>query len=146
MRILLLGLITLNLFWSCDPETSCSIDDLSGQYIFFSDSDTSTHTIQFSRDSIGFTTTGLLGYGFWFPNAPLSGRLDGCKIILDEYKNVKREGLPSPGGTPRFYYETLEGNGEFFPENDSIFMFIHYYRTENFQLNYEGNIYFKKKR
>ena len=110
----------------------------------FSDTDTSTHNIDFFQSVEGFITHGILGYGFWFPAATLSGKLDNCDIIVDGYENVKREGPLSNGGSKRYYYESMNGFGEYFPESDSIAIFINYTRTELLTLDFSGYIYFKK--
>jgi hypothetical protein len=132
-----------------DPEPQMEIcpnahETLSGTYIFYDDADTSTDKITFFATPEGFTTTGLSGYGFWFPGASLSGHLDSCDIVLNEYVNVQVEGLPSPGGIPRYYYATMTGHGRYFPERDSIVISLYYLRTGAFALEYNDDIYFKK--
>ncbi|HHH55062.1 MAG TPA: hypothetical protein ENK91_15470 [Bacteroidetes bacterium] len=125
-------------------DCQASYEDLNGEYMFYSGSDTSTRTITFFESPDGFETTGIHGDGFWFPQAPFSGKLENCKIIINEYNNVKRQGLSSPGEYKRYYYESLKGGGEFYPEGDSIVMFIEYIRTGDFPLEFKGNIHFIK--
>jgi hypothetical protein len=141
----LLGFIFLIL--SCGKVSEprvCEYDNISGEYMFYSDKDTSTSTIQITVEGNEFKTTGINGYGFWFPAAPFSGKLDGCNVIIDSYKNSKRQGLSSPGGIPRYYYENMDGQGELFPEKGCITIFLNYKRTENWEVDFSGNIYFKK--
>lgn len=136
---------------SCSPDPDegpkqmqCNYEELSGNYIFFSETDTSEQEVEFYASPDGFETTGISGYAFWYPASPLSGHLDNCNIILNTYTNVRRLGLPSPGGNMRYYYESMTGHGQFFPDNDSIMLFIHYTRTENFSVDFSGNLFFKK--
>ncbi len=124
--------------------SKCTYDSLTGEYVFFTETDTSSHKIEFIGGIDSFTTNGINGYGFWFPASPLSGILNECEININEYNDVKRKGLSSPGGIERWYYESMNGYGEFFPENDSIVLFINYKRTGDFTENFSGDIYFKK--
>nr|HPQ21453.1 hypothetical protein [Saprospiraceae bacterium] len=132
---------------SCTSDTlynDCKYDDLVGNYLFYSGKDTSDCKIQIKKSDDGFKLEGLCGSKFWYPSAPLTGSLNGCDIIINSYSNVKKMGLNTPGGSPRCYYENLSGNGRFYPENDSIKLYIHYSRTEYWFVNFEGNIFLKK--
>lgn len=127
------------------PPDTCFLGNLPGVYRILSDDMESTHTIQLYLDSTSFTSTGILGYGFWFPQAPFSGTFNGCKITVTPYENVERKFLNSPGGYERYYFESMSGKGEYFPEQDSFQFYIKYARTGATTLHFEGNIYFKKK-
>lgn len=127
-----------------DTLNACVLDNFEGSYTFSSDTHTSTHKIELFIDNTTFDSKGMNGYGFWFPASPFSGEIKNCEITVKPYENVKRQGLHSPGGTPRYYYESMNGFGEYFPEEDSIKIFLNYKRTGDFPLNFSGNIYMKK--
>ncbi len=127
-----------------DTLNGCMLDNFEGSYTFSSDTHTSTHKIELFLDSTSFGSKGMNGYGFWFPASPFSGEFKNCEITIKPYENVKRQGLHSPGGNPRYYYESMNGFGEYFPEEDSIKIFLNYKRTGDFPLNFSGNIYMKK--
>ena len=133
---------------SCNSDENsvnrCTYENLSGKYLFYYDMDTSEQKIEIISDMDVFETNGISGYNYWFPASPLSGFLDECDIIVDAYNNVQREGLQSPGGVARYYYESMNGHGEFYPDNDSIILFINYTRTGDFTANFSGNLYLKK--
>jgi len=139
------------LIFSCENENEplvtniCDYKNLTGEYLFYSKTDTSSQKIEI--DYLGsnrFQTKGIGGYGFWLPSAPLSGKINDCQIILDSYENIKRKGLPSPGGYPRTYYESMSGYGEYFNKSDSIKLFITYKRTGDFTEYFSGEIYLIK--
>lgn len=128
-----------------DPTKECIYENLKGKYLFYSETDTSSQNIEIDYfEPNKFETRGISGYGFWFPSAPLSGEINNCQIILDSYKNIERQGLPSPGGNPRKYYESMSGFGKYFSENDSIKLFITYERTGDFPHYFSGEIYLIK--
>lgn len=136
-------------FASCEKDNqqnnACVYKNPEGKYLFYSETDTSSNTIDITFfEPNRFATKGIGGNGFWFPTAPLSGKIDHCQITLDTYKNIERQGLPSPGGFPRKYYESMSGNGEYFSADDSIKLFITYERTGDFPLYFSGEIYLIK--
>ena len=145
------SVLILSLLMSCDNKMesisteTCAYDNFLGEYLFYSKTDTSTLKIEidFFEENF-FQTTGIGGYGFWFPSAPLTGQINDCQIILDAYQDVEREGLNSPGGIPRYYYESMSGFGEYFSENDSIKLFITFERTGDFEEYFSGEVYLVK--
>ncbi len=141
---ILIGLPSCQMDKDSSTINRCTPENLSGKYLFYADNDTSEQIIEINAALDSFTTNGISGYDFWYPASPLSGTLDGCEIFITAYENVMKTGLPSPGGTPRYYYENLNGNGHFFPESDSIVLFVNYWRTGFFTENFSGNIYLKK--
>ncbi|TVQ42547.1 MAG: hypothetical protein EA362_12985 [Saprospirales bacterium] len=143
---MLLATILISCENMLESELKCSTphDKIEGTYFFYSDRDTSSYHINIVRNGDTIITSGLVGYGFWFPVAPLSGVIDGCQITINSYENVKRPGLPSPGGSPRNYYESMSGFGEYFPDQDSIVLFIEYQRTVSFQTHFRDYIYLEK--
>lgn len=144
-EILYLIITFLFVLQACGPkQMQCNYEELSGNYIFYSETDTSEQVVEFYASPDGFETTGISGYAFWYPASRLSGYFDNCNIILNSYTNVRRMGLPSPGGNMRYYYESMTGYGQFFPDNDSIMLFIHYTRTGFFSVDFSGNLFFKK--
>ncbi len=148
-KFLCQALIILSIF-SCDNKEelsleSCDYTNLVGNYLFYSATDTSNHKIHiYSVDSNRFYTGGIIGSGFWFPAAPLSGVFEDCNITIDSYENVERKGLSSPGGGERYYYESMSGYGEYYEENDSIKLFITYERTGDFTQYFNGEIFLIK--
>lgn len=123
----------------------CDANNLLGKYLFFSATDTSSQHIEINALIDGrFQTKGIGGFGFWFPSAPLSGVINDCNITIDPYEDVEREGLPSPGGTKRYYYESMSGYGEFYAGNDSIKLFITYERTGDFTAYFSDDIFLVK--
>lgn len=144
----LLGLLTII---SCNynvgslTSESCMYDNFEGKYLFYSVTDTSSEKIEItSLNGNKFQTHGIGGYGFWFPSASLSGEINDCQIKIDTYKDIKREGLSSPGGFERYYYESMSGTGEYFANNDSIKLFITYERTGDFTEFFNGEIFLIK--
>jgi hypothetical protein len=89
-----------------------------------------------------FTSTGL--DGIWYPACSLSGTLQDCEVILDAYYNVMHEGLPSPGGTPRYYYDSMWGFGTYYPESDSIVLFINYIRSSAWAVEFHDYVHLVK--
>lgn len=140
-------ILSILLVMACNKENESSsnpCDQISdGEYLIYSDTDTMTN-IQFFSTTNSFDTDGLRGYNFWFPAAPLSLSIENCDLIINEYTEVERVGMPSPGGHPRSYKESLTGYGNYFPENDSIFLYINYERTGDFTESFSGNLYLKK--
>ncbi len=139
----LLGIFLLLFFLnSCTNMTKCDHENITGTYLFYSDySDTSSHKIIITLlEENKFETNGLGGSEFWFPIAPMSGQINDCEIIIDEYIDVKKEGLPSPGGEKRYYYESLSGYGEYHTDNDSIKLNITYNRTGDFSASFSGEL------
>jgi hypothetical protein len=122
----------------------CTYDNLEGSYLMYTDTDTSEQRMEISLDSVEFTTNGISGSGFWYPGASLSGVLDECAITINAYENVMKQGLPSPGGIPRYYYASMNGFGHYFPEKDSIYLYINYSRTGFIELDFSGSVYLKK--
>lgn len=140
--LILVFLISCNNETELEQSMNCEYDNFKGEYLLFSDTDTSSSKIEieFLEENV-FQTKGIGGYGFWFPSASLSGEINDCQIKLDSYKDVEREGLPSPGGAPRYYYESMSGFGEYFAQSDSIRLSITYERTGDFVEYFNGDIY-----
>lgn len=127
------------------PIESCDHNGLLGKYLFYSETDTSSKNIEINFLEDGrFDTKGIDGSGFWFPAAPLSGEINDCIITLDSYEDIERQGLPSPGGSERNYFESMSGHGEYFPESDSIKLFLTYERKVNFREYFSGDIFLIK--
>ena len=127
-----------------DGKYHCSYEELEGKYLLYSNKDTSSDHVVIFNHLDSFKTNGIGGYGFWFPPTPMSGRLDGCDITLNAFKDVKRPGLPTPGGADRWFYESMSGHGTFYPEQDFIQLFIDLKRTGDFPFSYKGEIYLKR--
>ncbi len=129
----------LVLFASCERNSNCDVQDMDGTYTVYIDGVKSEYKMEiYSTVSGFFRTNGIGGAGKWYPTAPLSGRLGGCKITINSYNNVKREGLPYQSGCPRYYYESMSGEGEFFSKGDSIRLFLTYKRAGFMGLTFDG--------
>lgn len=90
----------------------------------------------------GFATSGLCGDGLWFPNAPLSGKLDSCSITLDKYTDVRRRF--ESGDDETYYFESMSGIGNFHPKNDSLTLYLSYRRVGALEGEFSGFIHLKK--
>jgi hypothetical protein len=119
-------------------------DNFLGDYLYYTDDDPQPKGFTFKADTTEgyFYTLGI--NGIFYPAASLSGHLDGCDIIIREYENVKHQGLPSNGGYSRYYYDSLKGYGQYFPDQDSILLYIEFERTGDWCDEFTGNLYLKK--
>lgn len=121
-------------------DTACNATYamLVGTYV--SDISDCKVTIYVTED--GFATSGLCGEGLWFPNVPLSGKLDSCKITIDKYADVRRKFESDDDDT--YYFESMSGVGTFHPKSDSISLYISYRRIGTPEGQFSGYIQLKR--
>jgi hypothetical protein len=117
---------------------------LYGVYSCIDDKGNLHNDIDISGDSLSlFFTNGISGQ--WYPPVSMTGVLDQCELVINGYIDKEIPALPSPGGTPRYYYDSMDGEGQFYPEADSIVLDISFSRTGVISEAFEGQLFLKKK-
>ncbi len=122
----------------------CHLDSLYGSYSYRTDDKEVNSLITFKEDSLlSFTSFGI--DGLWYPAVTFEGNIIDCEIFIRGFTDVMIQGLNSPGGATRYYYDSLSGTGEYFPEEDSMAIYIDFLRTGDFGITeFKGNIYLTK--
>jgi len=125
-------------------RASCALDGLTGTYKYGSDSLDLVHTIRFFKQGINSFSTREFN-GMWYPEAAMPGYiLSDCRIMLSAYEKVKKPGLPSPGGSSRYYYDSMRGEGKYYPEKDSMVIHVEFKRENYWTQDFAAPIYLKK--
>ena len=120
------------------------INLLLGSYTGTSDQGHSLPNILITKDSIDDIVIDNF-LGITFPSVATNANIIDGEIVLRDYECNDCPGLPSPGGTPRFYSATLSGTGTCYPESDSIVLNIKYIQTGDFEDFFSGELYLTKR-